>query len=183
MTTCPALFSSFRFSTLLRLSTLDVRIFSPTALLLPALLAALAAAPALGEAVRNGNELALAYGETNAAGRAQLARDHTRLIHTFRFLKIESIAYSNGPPVSARVTTVEPSSDLKVVLCTDGKLSLKLLGDLKEGDCLAARGRVTSIGGGPPATLVVDPAVLQFKDRGQPKAGKELLREVDKAAN
>jgi hypothetical protein len=141
------------------------------------------AAPARGEAVRNGNELALAYSETNAVGRKQISQERTRLIHTFRFLKIDAIAYSNGPPVSARVTATEPSSDLKIVLCTDGKLSLKLLADLQAGDCLAARGRVTSIGVETPQTIVVDPAVLQFKDRAQPKAGRELLREVDKAAN
>ncbi len=50
------------------------------------------------------------------------------------------------------------------------------------GDHVAARGRLLSLRDGITNRFVVRPAVLDFKDRSSPKAGRELLREIDPKA-
>lgn len=134
------------------------------------------------EAVRNGNELARDYSLTNAAGKAAFRKERTGLIHTFRFLAIQSISRPSPTNRVARLMTTEPSSDLRVEVVTDGKLSLQIAETLQVGDNVAVRGRVKSVATVQPDLIVVDPGILQFKDKATPKAGKELLKEVDRTA-
>lgn len=154
---------------------------SPTRMLLVGIALAAAAMSVAADPVRNGNELCLAYREGDAAARRQLTGSRTNVIHTFRFLAIKEAYATNAPAPQARLVTVEPSSDIRVTLVAEGELSRKLAEELRPGDCVAARGRVQRLGGDPPE-MIVHPAILQFKDRAQPKAGKELLREVDRQA-
>ena len=138
---------------------------------------------AKAEAVRNGNELARDYSLTNTTGKAAFQKERTGLIHTFRFLSIQSITRPSATNRVARLMTSEPSSDLRVEVVTDAKLSLQIAESLQVGDAVAVRGRVKSVCTTAPDLIVVDPGILQFKDKAQPKAGKELLREVDHRAN
>ena len=138
---------------------------------------------AKAEAVRNGNELARDYSLTNAMGKAAFQKERTGLIHTFRFLAIHSITRPSATNRAVRLMTSEPSSDMRVEVVTDAKLSLQLSETLQVGDAVAVRGRVKSVATTAPDLIVVDPGILQFKDKAQPKAGKELLKEVDHRAN
>lgn len=147
-------------------------------LLLQALLLAWAL-PLFADTVRNGNELARDYGEGDAAARAKFQKERTGMIHTFRYLAVRSIERPAGGAV--RMSTVEPSSDAKVDVVFNGSPSIKLAATISTGDCVAVRGRVKSISTDG-KVIVVDPGVLQFKDRAQPTAGEELLREVDPTA-
>lgn len=147
-------------------------------LLLHALLLAWAV-PAFSDTVRNGNELARDYSEGDATVRAKFQKERTGMIHTFRYLSVKTIERPDGG--SVRMLTQEPSSDARVDLVFNGAPSITLSKTIATGDCVAARGRVKSISNDG-KTIVVDPCVLQFKDRAQPTAGEELLREVDPTA-
>lgn len=135
------------------------------------------------DAVRNGNEMALNFTSATGAEKAEIQKKATGTLHTWRFLKVRSVTQPTESSRQAKVVTVEPSSDMKVVLVSDLKLSLKLAATLQPGDCLAARGRVKSVAVEDANTVVVDPAVLEYKDKDRPAKGKELLKEVDPRAN
>ena len=150
-----------------------------TALCTLAMTAALAAA----EPVRNGNELALKYASASADGKLQVRKAATGMFHTFRYLKIVEIRSGQPAPDGVTLVTIEPSSDLRVTLVARQKVSLEVAAGLTTNACVAAKGRVTSIGVVAPDMLVVDPAVLQHADRATPKAGAELLNEVDPKAH
>lgn len=146
-----------------------------------AVLWATAAGVTCAEPVRNGNDLGLSFVEGDAAAKKQLQTEHVGKLHTFRHLAIRQMVTStNRPPL--KVVAVEPSSDMVVVLSVESGMSLDLAKELGVGDAVAARGRLVTLGGQDGKTMEVDPALLQFKDRPSPKAGKELLREVDKTA-
>ena len=132
--------------------------------------------------VHNGNELALNFSQGNAAAKQALQKERTGLLHTFRYLEVREIAPAadGKPPV---IVTVEPSSDMKVELDVDGKLSLEWARTVATGECVAAKGRIKSLGTDAPDRIVIAPAVIMHKDRADPKAGKELLNEIDKRAH
>lgn len=138
---------------------------------------------ARADAVRNGNEMALNFSSSKGAEKEAFKKNAEGKLHTWRFLKITSITQPAAGSPSARLVTVEPSSDMKVILVSNMKLSLKLASTLQAGDCVAARGRVQSVGGEDGMTIVVDPATLDYKDKPKPERGKELLKEVDPRAN
>ena len=141
-----------------------------------------AASAVSADPVHNGNELALTFSQGNAAARQALQKERTGLLHTFRYLEVKEIvpAGEGRPPV---LVTLEPSSDMKVELRVDGKLSLELARTVATGECVAAKGRIKSIGTDAPDRIVIAPAVIMHKDRTDPKAGKELLNEIDKRAH
>lgn len=130
------------------------------------------------EAVRNGNDYALEWSlQTNAVARARLLAAHTNLLHAFRYLRVERIeARDGGVVIAAR----EPASDLPVELIVESTRSVELARTLAPGESVAARGRLHQPDGA--GRFVLRPALLDFKDRSSPKAGKELLREVDPRA-
>ena len=148
-------------------------------LLLAALLAFLSAR---ADKVLNGNDVARWYAEGDAAKQSEVRKASEGGIHSFRFLEIKSIENPAASGRGAVVTTVEPGSEMTVVLKVNTNLSMKLLGTLQVGDAVAAQGRITTIGT-PAKTLTVDPAQLRYKAKLAPKAGKELLRDVDPRAN
>ena len=150
-----------------------------------ATMAATFAVGARADAVRNGNEMALNFVSTKGAEKAAVQQKATGVYHTWRFLKIRSITPPTESVHSFKIVTVEPSSDMKVILVTDpsAKLSKKLAATLEVGDCIAGRGRVKSVAVDDANTIVVDPAVLEYKDKSKPEPGKELLKEVDPRAN
>lgn len=138
--------------------------------------------PAYAEKVRNGNELALSYATNNAAGKIALIKSVAGAFHTFRYLKVTAIQ-TNAPRAGAvTLTAVEPSSDIMVRIIVNTPLSLEIVKSLQTGECVACKGRINSSGTAPTNLLVIDPAVINHKDRKAPKFGKELLREVDKNA-
>ncbi len=148
--------------------------------MLPFLFCALFAVSARAEAVRNGNELALSFSRADAPGKAALQKESEGRLFTFRFLKI--IRIDPGPTGGLPVyTTIEPSSDLTVILHPQGGVSRQVAATAATNDCLAANGRLARLGT-PSGTLVIEPAVLRSKDRAAPKGEKELLPEIDSTA-
>lgn len=137
-----------------------------------------AARPAAGEAVRNGNDFALAWTTASAAQRPKLEAAHTNLLHTFRYLRVERVDIA-ADGARAVVAAVEPSSDLPVVLEAGSGPSVDLARSLQPGEAVAARGRLVEFRAPDGPRFLVRPARLDFKDRLSPKAGRELLKEVD----
>lgn len=116
--------------------------------------------------------------------REALVRERTGLLHTFRYLHVVAQTNDAGRPERCILTTREPSSDAWVHLCVSGSFSRRLAAELKEGEAVAAKGRVATIETNVmPPTITVDPAVLLHRDRPRPKAGLELLHEVDSRAH
>jgi len=137
--------------------------------------------PTWAEPVRNGNDFALAWVEASTERRAQLEAAHTNLLHTFRYLRIESI--QPAPTGSGLVlSTREPASDLPLSLVIESGASLSLARTVQLGDHVAARGRLIFVRSSRGVEWLLRPALLDFKDRPAPKAGKELLKEVDPKA-
>ena len=134
------------------------------------------------EPVGNGNELALRYAASTPAERRLIQKDATGTLQTFRYLKVTEI--TNNAPTSGAITltTVEPSSDIKVTMVITKNVSLKIARTLAVGDCVAAKGRVKSLGKQANDLIVLSPAILKYKDRSGPKLSKELLHEVDSSA-
>jgi hypothetical protein len=148
------------------------------------MLAGLVLAPTVrADAVRNGNEVALAYVEADEEAKVRLRDEHLGVIHTFRYLEVTRAAEQLDEGPGLRVVTVEPGSDMSVVLLVSGKVSLTLARALAVGECVAVKGRIKALGEPEHDTIVVEPAVLKHKDRCAPKTGKELRREVDPSAH
>jgi len=137
----------------------------------------------IAESVRNGNELAWAWGATNAAGKPVVQKQAVGLLHTFRYLRVTAVKKDQPAAGAVTVMTIEPSSDMAIALVITKRLSLDLANGLTTNDCVSAYGRIKTIGGEFPNLIVVDPAILKHKDRAGPKLSKELLHEVDPAAH
>jgi hypothetical protein len=132
------------------------------------------------EAVRNGNELALEYATADKAGKKAKQAAATGKLFTFRYLKIKEMTLA---PNEVRMTTIEPSSDMEVVLVARQKKSLELAATATTNDCVAINGRVIDLGRQATNRMIVDPAIIRFKDRASPKPGEEALHDVDKTAH
>ena len=145
-----------------------------------ALLALLAPAAGRTEAVRNGNEFALAFYRADAAGKRALEKEYANRLLTFRFLRVIRIEEA-APGALPVYHTVEPSSDFIVILHPQGNVSQKVAATVVTNDCLAVNGRLNPLEGST-NTLVLKPAVLRSKDRAAPKGEKELLYEIDPTA-
>ena len=154
--------------------------FSPTGFIVGIGLTALITAGmhvGYAEPVGNGNELALRYTAGTPAERRVIQKDATGTLQTFRYLKITEIKTNAPTPGAITLTTVEPSSDIKVTMVITKRVSLKIAGTLAVNDCVAAKGRVKSLGGKANDLIVLSPAMLKHKDRSGPKLSKELLHE------
>ena len=140
-----------------------------------------AAQLAVADPVANGNDMALNYFRAAPEAKAQVQKEAAGKLHVFRFLSVsEPVAAETNRPV---VVTIEPSSGLTVEVVVSGKLSRNIASTLSTGECVAVQGRVVSVGVAAPDRIVVDPAVILHKDRRQPKAGAELLHEVNPKAH
>jgi len=140
------------------------------------------AAIGTAEPVRNGNELALLFSTNTFSAKLKIQKAVAQRIHTFRYLKVKKIKKDVPVDRAFTLVTVEPSSEMKVILVLTKPLSIKRVGALSTGECVAAKGRIKSIGKFAPDTIVLSPAILQHKDRCGPKLSKELLREIDSRA-
>ena len=149
---------------------------------LSALAAAAVCAEAGAEPVRNGNEMALSYVTNTPAGKIVQARAVTGMFHNFRYLKVIGIQTNDADGKAATVTAVEPSSDIIVRIAVNTPMSMAIVQGLKTGECVACKGRVKSLGTVQPNVMVLDPAVINYKDRAGPKLTKELRREIDPPA-
>jgi hypothetical protein len=161
-------------------NTLTSQLFVPLTVFIVALLVA---SVSFAGPVRNGNDLALAWVEADAAGRTSISTESEGVIHTFRYLQIQEIRSNNVEQFEFELSAREPSSDLNIVLFVSGSKSLKLARTLRKGDCVAVKGRVYPPRDPGIAGFTVRPAVLRHKDKCLPKRGKELRREVDPAAH
>jgi len=147
----------------------------------------LIAGPTLwGEAVRNGNDLAREYARADEAGRKSLKAQYEGKLLTFRFLKVFRIEppSTNAPPATLPILyTIEPSSDLKVMVHPQGAISREVLTTLTTNDAIAVSGRLLALDPPEhPLHLILKPAVVRHKDRLAPKGEKELLPEIDPRA-
>jgi hypothetical protein len=136
-------------------------------------------APAWPEPVRNGNEFALQLAESAADRRPRLIAEHRGLLHVFRCLRVLSV-HGAGATADVILTTTEPSSDATVILVVprDKTRSIALAAELTTNDCVAARGRLEETKDAQPPVIRVAPALLEHKDRPQPKVGREMLDEM-----
>jgi len=76
------------------------------------------------------------------------------------------------------MNTVEPSSEMRVDFTVRKRVSLEKAKTLEKGNAVAVTGRVKSISA-QKNQIVLDPVIVRYKDRLSPKAGRELLYEVD----
>ncbi|MCX7819423.1 MAG: hypothetical protein N2652_09500 [Kiritimatiellae bacterium] len=130
------------------------------------------------EPVRNGNDFALEWSQqTNTTQRARLLAAHTNRLHTFRHLRVERIEPAGA---AVRLCAREPASGAAFELVVESRQSLDLARSLAPGEAIAARGRLHW--SPRREEFLLQPALLDFRDRSSPKAGKELLREVDPKA-
>jgi hypothetical protein len=131
----------------------------------------------------SGNDLALKYASAPARERAAVAKAATGELFFFRYLFIKELekgATTNGAPF-IRMCTVEPSSDMIIRFTVDKSVSLKKAAPLAVGSAVAVTGRVKEFGSHT-NTILLDPVIVRFQDRASPKAGRELLYEVDSGA-
>ena len=131
----------------------------------------------------NGNELALFFTEaTNDSERQTLVNEALKKQHFFRYLRIISLQESatDGYPC-VDLAMCEPSSQMTVKCRVMKTLSLARLKEdppVKVGDAVALTGVVTGVD--PVQKLItLNPVIVRYRDRPAPKAGKELLYEVD----
>ena len=130
----------------------------------------------------NGNKLALEYSTASADRKQEIGKDAAGKVYFFRYLRIAGIEKGERDGQRyVRLRTLEPSSDLEVVFTVEKAASLEKVEPLKENDAVAVSGRVKSIGVETNG-IVLGSVIVRYKDRLQPKAGKELLPEVDPSA-
>lgn len=155
----------------------------PRMLAVAALLAAGQILPAQADPVRNGNELMLNLTRFEGTQRAELVQTRLNMIHAFRYLKI--VAKSDPNPETGAITlkTVDPGSDAIVIFTVNRRLSLDIVQPLTTNDCVAVNGRVLKISNDNPPTLQLGQVAVQYKDKDQPKRGRQLLNEVDSTAH
>ena len=136
------------------------------------------------EPVLNGNELALELVSGPPKARPALIKEHLRILHTFRYLRVKTIEPIPDAKKGLRLETQEPSSDMTVILNVRPyhQVAYKIAQSLKTNECVRGNGRVVQIQMERYPTMVVDPTALHSKDRSAPKGEKEMLSEVDPTA-
>ena len=130
----------------------------------------------------NGNKLALEFSTATESRRQEMRKETGGKFYFFRYLRV--VAAERGDREGrryARLTTIEPSSDMRVVFTVDQPVSLEKARDLKENDAVAVSGSIRNLGE-ETNTIALAQAVIRYKDRTDPKVGKELLPEVDPTA-
>ncbi len=143
---------------------------------------------ARGEAggTANGNDLALFYSEAKSdTARKTLLDAALEKQHFFRYLKITELvdAVENQNP-TVRLTTLEPSSGYSVKFIVRKSMSLEVLKrdpPCKVGDTIGVTGVVRSADK-TTKNIILNPVIVRFRDRAAPKAGKEMLYEIDPSA-
>jgi hypothetical protein len=130
----------------------------------------------------NGNKLASEYSTASAGKQQEIGKEAAGKVYFFRYLRIVGIEKGeHDGQRHVKMQTVEPSSDMRVVFTVEKEASFEIVRQLKENDAVAVSGRVKSIGVETNA-IVLAPVILRYKDRLEPKTGKELLPEVDPSA-
>ena len=140
-------------------------------------------APGRAEPVRNGNEMALSYATNSASGKIAFGKSVVGMFYTFRYLKVTGIELDAPRKGAATLIATEPSSSLTIKMIITAPLSVEKAMNLQTGECVAVKGRVKNIETEGKSLLVLEPAVINNKDREAPKLSKELLREVDPNAH
>ena len=137
--------------------------------------------PLSAEPVQNGNELALELVSATPQARPALINEHLRILHTFRYLRVTKIEPITDEKKGLRLETLEPSSDLPVILFVRPfhKVAYRIAQSLQTNDCVRGNGRIVKLQMTPEPMMVVDPTALYSKDRATPKGEKEMLSEVD----
>lgn len=134
----------------------------------------------------NGNDLALALVEAKKPqAKKALLDDAQGRPHFFRYLQImEMQEVTEGGRTGVRISAFEPASYLNVKFTVTMPVSLSLLREepvSKVGNAIAVTGKVAGLD---PATnaILLENTIVRHKDRLTPKAGKELLSEVNPGA-
>jgi hypothetical protein len=141
------------------------------------------AAVAVAGRVENGNDLALQFATATTPSLQTRLRDASiGKTCFFRYLHISAIerGVTNGQSF-VRMSTREPSSDLRVEFVVRKAESLTRAESLRTNDAVAVTGRVQSMEGAT-RLIALDPVVVRYKDKHAPVAGKEFLHEVDPRA-
>jgi hypothetical protein len=136
--------------------------------------------------VPNGNEYALSLVEAqNVAEIKSILDEGVGRKHFFRYLEVLDIkkGQNNGAPVIG-LKTREPSSDMIVKFLVQKSNSLAILQEepaTQVGDALAVLGVIERVEP-QKKSIVLNPVIVRYKDRATPKAGKEMLSELDSSA-
>ena len=142
---------------------------------------------AAAEAVKNGNYMALEYATSDAATQKKLRETLVSQLYTWRYLRVTNIVENQPAPGAFQLETIEPSSDVVIVLVVRKSVSLSRARALHTNDCVAINGRLIKFTKDAPPKMFVDPAVIKSdNERSQPKAGVaggEDLNETDSTAN
>lgn len=143
---------------------------------------------ARGEAggTANGNDLALFFSEAKSdTERKALVAAAVEKQHFFRYLKItERVDSVEDRNPIVRLTTLEPSSGYSVKFIVRKTMSLEVLKrdpPCKVGDTIAVTGVVRSVDK-TTKNIILNPVIVRLRDRAAPKAGKEMLYEIDPSA-
>lgn len=158
-----------------------MKTFIRTALLICLTMLVSQTAPAITD---SGNTLALdIVSAKTPAEKSAIIKNAIGVLYYFRYLKITEMndTMTNGNRV-VYISAVEPSSDMVVSFAVIKPVSLKTLDNdpkSKIGSCIGATGRIESIGKKAPNTIVINPVIVNHKDKDRPVRGKELLYEID----
>ena len=139
---------------------------------------ALLGANALAE-TESGNEIArrLMYGQKGQE--KAMEKDAAGKVCFFRYMLVKQMtALTNSTPTTYQFTTVDPGSGMYAEFLVTKKESLKLAETVKEGESLALVARIKTISKAN-NKIGLESAILRYKDRPAPKAGKELLSDID----
>jgi len=129
--------------------------------------------------VKNGNTMALDFVTAGETLRKELQEETEGRIFFFRYLLITNIETRvTNSLTRIDMNTVEPSSEMRVDFTVRKRVSLEKAKTLEKGNAVAVTGRVKSISA-QKNQIVLDPVIVRYKDRLSPKAGRELLYEVD----
>ncbi len=136
--------------------------------------------------IPSGNEYALRLVEAKSpAARKEVLAEGVGKQHFFRYLYIKSIEHgeAGGCPFISLVTR-EPSSEMTIRLKVEKSLSMAILLENPPSDVGDAVAVVGYIKSADPVKkeMVLGPVIVRFKDILAPKAGKEMLSEIDSSA-
>ena len=134
---------------------------------------------AMAATTENGNELSRRLMYSQPGQEKEMEKNAAGNLFFFRYMKIaEKKAITNTTPTTYSFRVLEPSAGMYVEFVVTKRESLKVAESVREGDALAFIGRIKTISK-LNNQIVLETVILRYKDRPDPKKGKELLSDVD----
>ena len=129
--------------------------------------------------IDSGNELSRRLTNSQRGQETGMEKSAADNLYFFRYMRVtEKKAITNSTQSACAFKASEPSSGMTVEFVVTKKESLKLAETVQEGESLALVGRIKSISKAD-KKIVLQSVILRYKDRSEPKSGKELLSDID----